>query len=63
MRVRPIAFAGVHRRRAAARHFGGRNARAEAALTAEADLQSRPEARLILEARACGVGINAESAK
>jgi hypothetical protein len=62
MRVRPIAFAGVHRR-AAARHFGGRDARAEATLTVEADLRSRPEARLILEARACAVGINAESAK
>jgi len=62
MRVRPIAFAGAHRW-AAVTHFGGRVARVEATSTAEADLRSRPEARVILEVRACAIGVNAESAK
>jgi hypothetical protein len=62
MRVRPIAFAGAHRC-AAATHFGGRDARVEATSMPEADLRSRPEARVILEARACAIGVDAESAK
>jgi hypothetical protein len=62
MRLRCIAFAGAHYR-AAATHFGGRYARVEAASMAEADLRSRPEARVILEARACPIGVNAEPAK
>jgi len=35
----------------------------EATSMSEADLRSRPEARVILEARACAIGANAESAK
>jgi hypothetical protein len=62
MRVRPIAFAGAHRC-AAATHFGGRYARVEATSMAEADLRSRPEVRVIFEAQACTIGVNAESAK
>jgi hypothetical protein len=62
MRLRPIAFARAHHC-AAATHFGVRYARAEATSVAEADLQSRPEARVILEARACTIGVNGESAK
>jgi hypothetical protein len=63
MRMRPIAFAGAHRC-AAATHFGGRDAGLEATSTAEADLRSGPpEARAILEVRACAIGVNAESAK
>jgi hypothetical protein len=62
MRLRPIAFArGRHC--AAATHFGGRYARVEATSMAEADLRSRPDARVILEARARAIGVNAESAK
>jgi hypothetical protein len=62
MRVRPIAF-DVARRCAAATHFGGRDARVKATSMAEADLRSRPEARVILEVRACAIGVNAESIK
>jgi len=62
MRLQPIAFARAHHC-AAARHFRGRYARVEATSVAEADLRSRPEARVILEARACAIGVNAESAK
>ena len=62
MRLRPIAFARAHHCAAAA-HFGGRYARVEATSMAEADLRSRLEARDILEARACVIGVNAESAK
>ena len=62
MRVRPIAFARAHLC-AAATHFGGRYARVEATSMPEADLQSRPEARVILEARACATGVNAEAAE
>jgi hypothetical protein len=43
--------------------FGDRDARLEATSMAEADLRGRPVARAILEARACAVGANAESAK
>jgi hypothetical protein len=32
-------------------------------LTSMADLRSRPEARIILEAQACTIGVNAETAK
>jgi hypothetical protein len=59
---RPIAFVRAHHC-AAATHFGGRYAGVEATSVAEADLRSRPEARVILEARACAIGVNAESAK
>jgi hypothetical protein len=62
MRLRPIALACV-RHCAAATHFGGRYARVEATSMAEADLRSRPEARVIFEAQACTIGVNAESAK
>jgi hypothetical protein len=62
MRRLPIAFARAGHR-AAATHFGGRYARVEATSMAEADLRSRPEARVILEARACAIGVSAESAK
>ena len=62
MRVLPIAFAGAHCC-AAATHFGGRDARVEATSMAEADLRSRPEARVIVEVRVCAIGMNAESAK
>jgi hypothetical protein len=62
MRLQPIAFARAHHR-AAATHFGGRYARVATASMAEADLRSGPEARAILEARACVIGVNAESAK
>jgi hypothetical protein len=62
MRVRPIAFAGAHRC-AAAIYFSGRDARVETTSMAEADLRSRPEARVILEVRACSIGVNAEAAK
>jgi hypothetical protein len=62
MRLRPIAFACAPRC-AAATHFGGRYARVKATSMAETDLRSRPEARVILEARACAIGVNAESAK
>jgi hypothetical protein len=62
MRLRPIAFARAHHC-AAATYFGGRYARVEATSMAEADLRSRPEARVVLEARACAIGVNAESAK
>jgi hypothetical protein len=62
MRLRSIAFADAHHC-AAATHFGGRYARVEATWMAEADLRSRPDARVILEARACAIGVNAESAK
>ena len=62
MRVRPIAFASAHRC-AAATHFGGRDARVKATSMAEADLRSGPEARVILDVRACAIGVNAESAK
>jgi hypothetical protein len=62
MRLRPIAFArALHC--AAATRFGGRYARVEATSMAEADLRNRPEERVILEARACAIGVNAESAK
>jgi hypothetical protein len=54
MRLRPIAFARAHLC-AAATHFGGRYACVEAT--------SMPEARVILEARACAIGVDAESAK
>ena len=62
MRVRPTTFAVAHRR-AAVTHFGGRDARVEATSMAEVDLRSRPEARVILEVRACATGVNAESIK
>jgi len=62
MMVRPIAFAGAHRC-AAAIYFCGRHARVETTSMAEADLRSRPEAQVIPEARACAIGVNAESAK
>ena len=62
MRVRPVAFARA-RRCAAATHVGGRYARVEATSIAEADLRSRREAQVILEARACAIGMYAESAK
>jgi hypothetical protein len=62
VRVQPIAFASAYRC-AAATHFGSRDARAEATSMAEADLRSRPEARVIFEAQACTIGVNAESAK
>ena len=62
MRLQPIAFARAHLC-AAATHFGSRYARVEATSMPEADLRSRPEARVILEARACAIGVNAESAK
>jgi hypothetical protein len=62
MRVRPVAFAHAHHR-AAATHLGGRSARLEATSMAELDRRSRPNARFILEARACVIGVNAESAK
>jgi hypothetical protein len=60
MRVRPIVFAGAHLC-AAAPQFGGCFACVES--TSMADLRSGPEARVILEARACAIGVNAESAK
>jgi hypothetical protein len=62
MRLRPIAFVRAHHC-AAATHFGGRYARVEATSMAEADLRSRPEARLSLVARGWAIGVNAESAK
>jgi hypothetical protein len=62
MRLRPTALARTHHCAAATR-FGGRFARVEVTSMAEADLRSRPEARVILEARACAIGVNAESAK
>jgi hypothetical protein len=62
MRVRPIAFAGA-RRCAAAIYFGGRDAHVELTSIADADLRGRTEAQVIREARACAVGVNAESAK
>jgi len=62
MRLRTIAFARTHHC-VAATHYGGRYARVEATPMAEADLRSGPEARVILEARACAIGVNAESAK
>jgi hypothetical protein len=58
MRLRPIALARA-RQCAAATHFGGRYARMEATSMAEADLGSRPEARVIL-ARTCAIGVTAE---
>ena len=61
MRVPPITFAVAHR--CAAATHGGRDARVEATSMAEADLRSRPEARVILEVRACATGVNAESIK
>jgi hypothetical protein len=60
MRVRPIVFAGAHHC-AAATQFGGCFACVE--LTSMADLRSRPEARIIPEAQACTIGVNAEAAK
>jgi hypothetical protein len=60
MRVRPTAFAVAHRC-AAVTDFDGRDARVES--MAEADLRSRPEARVILEVRACAIGANPEFAK
>jgi hypothetical protein len=62
MRLRPIAFARAHHC-AAVTHVGGRYARVEATSMPEADLRSRPEARVILEVRACAIGVDAESAK
>jgi hypothetical protein len=62
MRLRSIAFAGAHRC-AAATQFGGCYACVEVTSMAEADLRSRPDARVILEARARSIGVNAESAK
>jgi hypothetical protein len=62
MRLRPIAFDRAHHS-AAATLFGGRYARMEVTSMAEADLRGRPKARVILEARACAIGVNAESAK
>jgi hypothetical protein len=62
MRLWPIAFDRAHHRAVATR-FGGRYARMEATSMAEADLRGRPKARAILEARACAIGVNAESAK
>jgi hypothetical protein len=62
MRVRPIAFADAHCC-VATTHFGGRDARVKATAMEEADLRSGREARLILEARACAIGVNAEPAK
>jgi hypothetical protein len=62
MRLQPIVFARAHHR-AAATHFGGRYARVETASMAAADLRSRPEVGVILEVRACAIGVNAEPAK
>jgi len=62
MRLRPIALVRAHHC-AAATHLGGRYARVEATSMAEADLRIRPEARAIVEARACAIGVNAEAAK
>jgi hypothetical protein len=62
MRLRPIAFDRAYHC-AAATHFGGRYARVEATSMAESDLRIRSEARVILEARACAIGVDAGSAE
>jgi hypothetical protein len=62
MRLRPIAFARARHCPVATR-FGGRYPRVEAASMAEADFRSMPEARVILEVRACAIGVNTESDK
>jgi len=61
MRLRLIALAVAHRCATAAQ-FGGCDARMEATSIPEADLRGGPEARAILEVRACATGVNAESA-
>jgi hypothetical protein len=59
MRPRPIAFACAHHCAATTRS-GGRYARVQATSMAEADLRGM---RVILNARACAVDVNAELAK